>query len=261
MPTDAYRFFVSNLSEQSASSGDVLLPEDQAHHARAVLRLESGAAVILFDGQGRWQRAAIERVAKHAVSVRPAGDLHRDNPQAVHLTIATAAPKGERAEWLIEQCSQLNAGAIQWLESDRGVVRPREHGQKMEKWRRLVIESAKQCGRNYVMEIQPPCALDDVLFAASNADCILWLEPGEASKPVGEALDSREFTGRITALVGPEGGWSDAERAMLEERAARGAIHRVRLTQTVLRIETACAAIAAIIMSRTHTASSLAAPL
>jgi RsmE family RNA methyltransferase len=53
----------------------------------------------------------------------------------------------------------------------------------------------------------------------------------------------------VTALIGPEGGWSDAERAALEQAVAAGSVHRVRLTQTVLRIETACAAVAAIVMS------------
>ena len=117
MPMDAYRFFVPDLREQAATSEQLVLPEDQAHHARAVLRLEPGATVILFDGQGRWQRAVIDRVTKHAVSARAEGGLQRDELPAIQLTIATAAPKGERAEWLVEQCSQLHAAAIQWLES------------------------------------------------------------------------------------------------------------------------------------------------
>jgi 16S rRNA (uracil1498-N3)-methyltransferase len=246
-----YRFYVPDLCTQagSQSSGEVALPEDQAHHAQAVLRLEAGARVVLFDGQGAWVEAIVAQVSKNRVRLSVTENITLDPPPTLHLSLLTAVPKGERAEWLIEQASQLNVAVVQWLDCERSVVKPREGGQKLEKWARLAIESAKQCGRTHILTINPPTPLHSLLNALPAAGTkVLWLEPRPGGKTVAQALTGMaEHT--LSALIGPEGGWSDRERELLEQAAQQGWLERVRLTPTVLRIETACAAVAAIIMS------------
>ena len=243
--SERYRFFAPDLAKQGQK---IRLPEDQAHHARSVLRLEPGEKVILFDGNGHWAEASLEEIHKARATAQLAGALHTEPPPRVQLTIATAIPKADRAEWLIEQASQLNVTAVKWLTTDRGVVKPREGGQKIEKWRRLAVESAKQCGRTHLLAIQEPASLESVLQEAKRGR-ILWLDPRPGGNPVHQAIPA-DFQGEVVAIVGPEGGWSPREWSLLERPMAPGAIQRVILTQTVLRIETACAAIAAILMSR-----------
>jgi 16S rRNA (uracil1498-N3)-methyltransferase len=252
---DVYRFYVPDLRPQAQldTGAAVELPADQAHHARGVLRLEAGADVVAFDGAGAWAAAKIAHVGKHAVSLKLVGAVTLDPPAAPALTVATAVPKGERAEWLIEQASQLNVTAVQWLACDRGVVKPREGGGKMDKWRRLAIESAKQCGRNHVLEVHEPAGLAETLAGAPHEATpgggrVLWLDPGPRGVGVAQALG--DWRGHVVALIGPEGGWSPAERHVLEGAAGAGRLTRVRLTETVLRIETACAAVAAIVMGQ-----------
>jgi 16S rRNA (uracil1498-N3)-methyltransferase len=246
---DAYRFYVPDLLPQSGEAF-VRLPEDQAHHARVVLRLEAGAAVVVFDGAGHWAGGKLAAVGKHDVTVTLVGEVVTDPLPAVALTLATAIPKGERAEWLVEQASQLDVAAIQFLDTDRSVVKPKEGGGKVAKWRRLAAESAKQCGRTWLMEIREPVGLAGALEAA-RGETVVWLEPreGALSKAIGEVLAGGGGGGavKMTALVGPEGGWSERERGLLEGLAESGAVTRVRLTRTVLRIETACAAVAALV--------------
>jgi 16S rRNA (uracil1498-N3)-methyltransferase len=245
-----YRFHVPDLIAQSASPA-VALPGDQAHHARTVLRLTVGAPVTLFDGKGAWADGTIRALSKNELLVEVQAGVQVDAPPAVALTIATAVPKGERAEWLVEQASQLNVARLQWLDCDRSVVKPREGGGKIDKWRRLAIESAKQCHRTHLLQIDEPVGIDGLLLAAQDAkERILWLEPRSdgSSRSIADALADNPV--RTTALVGPEGGWSEREFERLESAASRGSVTRVRLTETVLRIETACAAIAAVIMSR-----------
>jgi 16S rRNA (uracil1498-N3)-methyltransferase len=180
--------------------------------------------------------------------VKLEGGVHVQAPPTRLLTLATAVPKGERAEWLVEQASQLNVAKLQWLACDRGVVKPREGGAKLDKWRRLAVESAKQCRRLHLMAVEELAGLEEVLKKA-RGDKILWLEPreGDASAKVAEAMQG--WSGNVLALIGPEGGWSQREFALLEAAAQRNELLRVRLTTTVLRIETACAAIAALVMS------------
>ena len=251
---DAYRFYVADLVKQSAGGGSVRLPEDQSHHARAVLRMVAGDAVVLFDGQGGWAEGVLAEGGggrKSPFVVEICGGVKFAVTPGGALTLATAGPKGDRAEWLVEQASQLNVGRIVWVDCDRSVVKPKEGGAKIEKWRRLAVESAKQCHRTHVMEVGELVGMGEVLRAAREGGArVLWLEPREdgSSKRVAEVVGGMR-EGRVVALVGPEGGWSKREHEMLEGAAGRGEVVRVRLTETILRIETAGAAIAAIVMS------------
>ena len=243
---DRYRFLVPAITP-----GSVALPPAEAHHALRVLRLESGAPVQIFDGHGSWADGLLQASKKSAeVEIQR---VIKDPPPQLQLTIATAVPKGDRAEWLIEQVSQLNAAQVQWLDCDRGVVKPKEGGGKLEKWQRLACESAKQCGRNHLLKIHPLQSLEQVVQEAQDLrggeKIIWWLEPrhGIPVREAYEPLVPRLLNGqtvKLYALIGPEGGWSPREVELLEGIEQ---IEPVKLTPTILRIETACAAIAAIV--------------
>ncbi len=231
----------------------VRLPEDQSHHARAVLRRSAGEGVVLFDGKGGWAEGVVAEGGgkKSGASGGDWRGVRFEGRPGVELTLATAVPKGDRAEWLVEQASQLNVGRIVWVDCDRGVVKPKEGGAKIEKWRRLAVESAKQCHRTHVMGVEEMVGLGEVLRGGKAAGArMLWLEPREdgSSRRVGEVVGGMR-EGKVVALVGPEGGWSARECEMLEGAVGRGEVVRVRLTETILRIETAGVAIAAIVMS------------
>ena len=139
-----YRFYVPNLTACPE------MPEDQAHHALSVLRLAAGTSVMLFDGQGHHATAAIRTTSKRSLTLELTAEIATDPPPSPALTIAVAVPKADRADWLIEQASQLNVTRIQWLTTDRSVVKPKEGGAKLEKHHRLAIESAKQSHRTHL---------------------------------------------------------------------------------------------------------------
>ena len=94
------------------------------------------------EADGRW--------GKKGVVVTLKGELQRDAEPAVELTLATAIPKGDRAQWLVEQASQLNVSRVIWLATERGVVKG-ERGN--EKWKRWAVEAAKQCRRARVLAV------------------------------------------------------------------------------------------------------------
>lgn len=245
MILELYRFFVPDLAR-----GAVVLPEDQAHHAAHVLRLVAGTPVILFNGQGAWAQGTLQMAGKKISAV--AQDIQVDPPPRIGLTLASAMPKADRADWLIEQASQLNVSTLQWLDTQRGVVKPKESGNKIEKHRRLAIESAKQCGRTQVLAIETMKPLGAVVGLYP---VILWTDPraamsaSQALEPLASAFAAAtvEKPMILAALIGPEGGWSDEEIALLEK--ARNVV-RMKLTPTILRIETAAAAIAALLGCR-----------
>ncbi len=200
---DGYRFYVPGLMEGvGAGEGRVELPEEEGHHARGVLRMAGGERVVLFDGEGHWVAGKVAMGKGRRVVVDVQGVMESDLVPGVRLTVAAAVPKGDRAQWLVEQASQLYVWQLQWLMTDRGVVKPKEGGQKMNKWRRLAVESAKQCGRNFVMTVEEPVGVEEVLRGAGGKT-ILWLDP-HGGRGVGEVVGAIE-TGEVVALVGPEG--------------------------------------------------------
>jgi 16S rRNA (uracil1498-N3)-methyltransferase len=206
-------------------NGTVELDGPQAHHLAHVLRLEAGAEVEVFDDAGRCGRGVL--VLEHGrlgVEVREI----IDRPPLPGLTIASAVPKGARADWMIEKLTELGVARFIPLRTGRSVVHPEGEG-KPHRWQRLAREAARQCGRADVMTIEALTPLDQVLAARPGAG---WYATTSATgRPQGRV---------DIVLVGPEGGWTVAEETAL---AAAG-LKAVSLGPTVLRIETAAVAAA-----------------
>ncbi len=124
-------------------------------HALRVKRLRIGEPVTLFDGEGRLLDAEVLQAGRRDLLVRVLREETEAPPRpAVH--VRAAAPKGERADRMLEALSQLGAASFAALRTERSVVEPGEG--KLERWRRLAIESAKQAGRAHLLRIDP--ALD-----------------------------------------------------------------------------------------------------
>lgn len=214
------------------------LPASAARHVQ-VLRLQPGAAITLFNGQGGEFRAVIEQIGRSDVQVRVESHdpVEREAGRAMHL--ALGVPANERMDWLVEKATELGAASIQPLVAERAVVRLKaERAERRQAhWQGIAIAACEQCGRNRVPPVHMPMELP------------AWLEalPGRSEPQAGHrwllslALDAQWLplpgaaAGPLTLLSGPEGGLNPAE-----ETAARNAGFRpVTLGPRVLRAETA----------------------
>jgi 16S rRNA (uracil1498-N3)-methyltransferase len=216
--------------------GPNILPQDQAHHARDVLRLRVGFELELFTAAGDTASGTIVEATPQRVVVSVA-QVNAASTDRFELTIASAVPKGARADWMIEKLSELGVAHFVPLITARSVVHP-EGKNKLERWRRLAEESAKQSKRTGVMTIDPPApltnALDQIAHAAYLSTTADARSPSSILHPPSSSL---------TVLVGPEGGWSDDEIRLFESR------HLTAITMggTILRVETAAIAAAAVV--------------
>lgn len=222
--------------------GDLPLDNAQAHHARDVLRLAHGMEVEVFDDAGTiacglllWDDPS-PRVRVTSVEPPPAADA------TVRLTVAAAVPKGDRADWMVEKLSELGVEALIPLAAARSVVLPEGKG-KRDRWARIATEAAKQSRRRGVMRIEDLTPLDRCLRAAASTGPAWCLSTAAGVRPVTAALAELPPVAALIAFVGPEGGWTDVE---LTRFAAAGVVS-VALTPTVLRVETAAVAVAAIV--------------
>jgi 16S rRNA (uracil1498-N3)-methyltransferase len=233
----ARRVYVPRLQ-----TGDNPLDPAQAHHARNVLRLTDGAEVEVFDDAGRVARGVLTMSPTDGVAVRVERVEQREaRPASVRLTVAAAVPKGDRADWMVEKLSELGVAEFVPLAAARSVVLP-EGKNKRERWVRIATEAAKQSRRAGVMRVGELTKLQAALDACGRA----WYFATEAAAaPVGirDATDSVEPGTSLCAFIGPEGGWTEDELRLF---ATAGAV-AVRLTDTILRVETAAVAVAAVV--------------
>ena len=118
------------------------------------MRATPGTQVTLFDGSGDEFAAAVDRVGRSEVelAILSRESINRELPFA--LTLGVALPKGDRQKWLVEKAVELGVARIVPLRTQRSVAQPVE--QALVRLRRAVIEASKQCGRNRLLQIDPP---------------------------------------------------------------------------------------------------------
>ncbi len=229
-----HRIFYPDLAGIPAQPGSLCVVEgDDARHVAQVRRAHVGEPVELFDGAGAWACGDIQEVRKKGLAVRL--DTRRFAPRTIQpLILAAPAPKGPRADMMVEQISQLGADAWLILQTARSIVDPREN--KIEKWRRAAVESAKQCGRRWLLEIDGPMTLESAL---TNPAHRFFGDPDAGPGQWRQTCTSHSSSKTPTMLfIGPEGGFAPEEQHALRAAGAVG----MWLGPHILRLETAAAA-------------------
>ena len=190
----------------------------------------------VFDGVGRVWSGEVDDASAQACALRVGPLLSETAPPAVRIELAVALIKGDAMDRMLRAATELGVDAIRPLLSGRGQVgRERADGRR-EHWRRILISAAEQCRRAHLPQLHPAHGLDDFLDQSDPADCLL-LRPGAPALPM--RLPHRSST----LLIGPEGGWTDAEL----QRAEQLGIRAFSLGNLILRTETApVAALAAL---------------
>jgi len=218
------------FSVECVHAGRLALSDAESHHARVVMRLQPGDVVEVFDPEGRSAEAAIlatdPRVEVDVQTIRYAAE------RRLHLTVASAIPKGARADWLVEKLSEIGVECLVPLQTARSVVHP-EGASKTQRWERLAAEATKQSRRTGSLEISPLSSLKDLLGRPRPATWHLSTVPG--SLPLAVAVAQLADAHGLLLLIGPEGGWSEEEELLLR---GAGSV-AVALTESILRVETA----------------------
>lgn len=212
----------------------VALPDAASRHLRTVLRLHAGDALLLHDGRGGLARAELEPDGRaRIVSRAPAA------PPPPPVTLAVAMPRLPRLEWLVEKATELEVARLLLLRTRHG---ERDVGEgRQARLKRLADEALLQCGRLHSLELSEPLELEAAL--ARRGAAALWL----AAPPEGQPAPPPDPPASgVMICVGPEGGFAPDELERLEAAGAQ----RASLGRTVLRVETAAVALAALALAR-----------
>ena len=155
--------------------------------------------------------------------------------------------KSEKFDLVVQKATELGVTRVVPLLTERADVRirePQDAKRKLERWQRIALESAKQCGRARLLIIDEPLSFADALSELGNAELrIMFAE--RSGEPLNETLGAKPAKS-IAALIGPEGGWADEE--IEQARASHWKI--VTLGGRILRAETAAIAVAVLLQHR-----------
>jgi 16S rRNA (uracil1498-N3)-methyltransferase len=205
-----------------ADLDDPQLDDDDRHHLERVLRLRVGEEVTVSDGRGGWRRCTFAAGG----ALRPDGEVEQRPRPTPRITIAFALTKGDKPELTVQKLTELGVDRIVPFVAARSVVRwdADRAARQVERLRRVAREAAMQCRRAHLPEVADVADFPTVarLPGAVRADA--GGRPPALATPV--------------VLVGPEGGWSDEERA--------SGPPAVGLGDHVLRAETAAITAAAL---------------
>ncbi len=219
--------------------GRARLEGDEARHLIKVRRVAVGESVELFDGRGHRYRAEVATLGRDLVDLAVLALADPDPAPALALTLATAVPKGDRFDWLIEKATELGVARLIPLVTERSSVDPRSA--KLERLRRVVIEASKQSRRDRLMDLDPPTPWSSLVESPGSGLRLLAHPGGRPIAAVGPELSR----GSALVAIGPEGGFTPAEVG----RAEAAGWGLVGLGPTVLRVETAAIAATAALLA------------
>lgn len=228
------------------TSESIALDADEARHALRVRRAAPGESVEVLDGEGHRARGPIEAVGARGARVRIT-ELETEPPPTVDRGLIVALPKGDTADWIVEKGVELGMTRLWWVQAERSIPRvtPERRAARLERWRRTAIEALKQCGRARLPDLRLFAGVNELLAVRAADDRWLLgvLAPDAAPLRATLSAAEREGISRVAAVIGPEGDFTPAEIAALCNAGAQP----VSLGPTVLRVETAALAFAAML--------------
>lgn len=224
-----------------AAGAGIVLPAAQSHYLTRVLRLVPGSRLVLFNGDGADYAAEIASRAREGLEVRVEARLPAIPRSPLSVMLVQGLSRGERMDFALQKATELGVAAVQPVSTARSEVRiePAKLERRMSHWRSVIVSACEQCGRAELPLLHAPLALH-AWVGREAAGLRLLLDPGAET-----ALPSLEVPPVIELLVGPEGGFDEAECALL----ARAGVRAVRLGPRVLRTETAGPAALAVLQA------------
>lgn len=212
-------------------------PEESVHCVR-VLRLSPGDSVLLIDGKGSTAEGTILKADSKKTLVSVNRKEFSEMNSKIELVFGVTKPPA--LESIFRKCTELGLRSFQPLITEHSV---RLGGWNEERWGKILVEACKQCQDPWLPELKKPIKFQDWLLNRSNSRALVFCDEG-----FREPQKSLSLNENTDILVGPEGGWSDKERELVNSLGGLP----LSLGPNRLRAETACLVALTLIKSKIH---------
>ena len=210
--------------------GELRLSSDESHHLLNVLRAQQGDEVFVFDGAGHTARARLDNLDPVTLSVLE--ETAAEDAGVGGITLIQALPKGKRMDLIVEKATELGVSSIVPVITERVVAVPK--ADRVERWRRIVVSAAKQCGASSMPNVLDIMDYGTAIEECGPFDLLLVGSLAPDTKLLKDVLRASEYQ-TVAVIIGPEG---DLTQVELDDAIAKGAVP-VSFGDLVLRVETA----------------------
>lgn len=234
------RFFIAEpLGAEMSIQGQ------DAHHISRVLRLQVGDSIVVVAPDGSAGIAEINSILVDKVVLRLQEIIVEDKEAPVHVYLAQGLPKSDKMDYIVQKAVELGVKGIYPMDAEHSVVQYDQvkKNKRLERWQKIAVEAAKQCGRAVIPIIEPVRSLAAILESLDAKTVVLMLYEGQTAQGLKQALAEHHAKSYLL-LVGPEGGFSAKEVALCQSHGA----YIVTLGPRILRTETAALAGVSIVM-------------
>ena len=235
------RFFTETINETKGT-----ISGDDAKHIAKVLRMHAGEKLVACDCQGFDYDCVIDSLTDKEVELSVERKYLSETEPSVRVTLYQAMPKSDKMELIIQKAVELGVSAIVPVQTKRCVSRPdaKSMAKKLERYNRIALEAAKQCGRGRIPQVLPMLDFAEAIKAMKEDQrAFLFYENSTSScrKELEQGVNS------VSIMVGAEGGFEEEE----VQKALDLDIASLSLGKRILRCETAPLAALSIIMYET----------
>ncbi len=232
------RFFLS--MEQIRDNRGVITGRELIH-LRKALRLRPGDPVTVFDGSGLEYDAMIRSLSAEQAEIEILNSYQANRESALEMILAVGLTKGEKMDVVVEKAAELGAQAIIPFASVHAVPKLDEARarKRSERWAKIALSAAKQCGRSKVPQILPLCEFERLVGQPWEQTLKLLFWEREQSRTVREVYEKQSGVRSVLLAVGPEGGFSLEEANLAQKQG----FESVSLGRRILRAETAAVSV------------------
>jgi 16S rRNA (uracil1498-N3)-methyltransferase len=228
------RFFVPKADIQG-NRGVVVGQELQ--HLRRVLRLTPGNSITVFDDTGSEHEAVIRSFSSESAAIEIIRSYEAQRESPLDLTLAVGLTKGEKMDFVVEKATELGAQTIVPFVSSYAVpkLNERKIAARAERWQKIAVNAAKQCGRTQIPKVLPLCEFQEFVGQPWPDTLKLFFWEKESEQSLRQLRDKPGDAKSVLIAIGPEGGFSAEEAALATEHG----FYSVSLGRRTLRAETA----------------------
>jgi 16S rRNA (uracil1498-N3)-methyltransferase len=202
------RFFIS---PNQISGPEITIADDDVRHIATVLRMKSGDELLLCDGQGTEYAVKITQLGRTEIKTEITGSSKRDVRQP-RITLGQGLPKSDKMDLIVQKATELGVASIMPLITERTIVKVKDEEKRITRWRKIAREAAMQSNRPDIPRVEGIRGFSDFLRTLAPDPFTLLLLPWEeGTVPVKDVLRRNSEVRNIIVLIGPEGGFSQAE--------------------------------------------------